>query len=333
MVERLDHSLYSCLLGFMRRPYTTLMTSPEIPSLPTTLIDAGQRWASERAYADETVPNKELLRKLYLVGVVLRQAHRNVVRQRIEAGGGIKRVSSTLMEHINYTELQDGSLVYAADFLQAPTIKLGKITGVTPDTDRTYTQAHHLELAFGGPLLGGKAERSRNAINEQPFYSVDIHKLLEDEGFFPEEFAITESITTRFNQPAPDDDRPRDHVDKGSYSLNGKIWGVNPFNMNPSPDPFTQPLQYREWALRTHTKIDLSFQAPVTNPTNPRQIDTITVIDKYGSMKPDARTAITALGRFRALMGYYSYATYPHLFPQGDDVFSAIETTHSSQEE
>jgi len=302
------------------------MTSPETPQLPPKLVDAGQRWATDRAYADQSPQNKEVLKKLYLVGVVLWQAHRNILRRRIEVGGGIARVSSVLAEYTNYTELKDGSRIYAADFLQSPTIKLGKTTSITPDTDRIYTQTHRLALAFGGPLLGGKAERSRSQINEQPFYSVDAKKLTEDESFFPEEFAITESITTRFAQPSPDDDRPQERDDKGSYSLHGQVWGVNPFHMNPSPDPFTEPLQYREWALRTNPMVDLYFQAPISNPKEPRQIDTITVIDKYGSMKPDAETAVASLKRFRRLMGYYAFTVYPDLFPHGDDSFTQIDT-------
>lgn len=305
--------------------YTCGMITPETPLPPAILTSAGHQWAAEHTYHDYLRTSRDTLTKLYHVGILLWQAHQATTRARVEEAGGIAKVSSVWADHYNYATLHDGSTLYAATLLQAPTLTLGTFPGKTPDTERSYHQRYQLKLAFGGRMLGGKAERSRHEINEHSFGSVDFTQLIFDQGFFPEQFALTERVTTSFDDPRPEYDRDQ-HYD-ASFSLDGLVWGPNFLGLAPAPNPHTDPLGYRAWAMQTHPMLNLNFQAPLPDNKNSGRFTPVTVINQYGSLKPDAETAYHSLMRFRQLLGYYAYTAFPGIFPEDMDIVAAIEAS------
>lgn len=291
------------------------MKTPEIPSAPHDALTAGQHWAEERAHDTQRDEYRNLMRKLYLAGVMLWHVHRRQVQARVEQGGGIVKTHSALGgRDLNYAELADGSNVYASNLLTTPSLTLSQTFGETEATHIPYMQTHKLHIGFGGGFLGGKAERGWFDINEQPFSGIGFKELVSSDTFFPEEFGVVERVKTVLQ--TGEDSMPV-HTDKTIYSLYGKVWGINPFFAPVSmPDPYDEPMAYRNWALRTeYPQLDLMLQAPVrTNGAT----KTTTVIDKYGSFQPSGEVAVASLERFRALLGYYAYTQYPDIFPNQD---------------
>lgn len=297
--------------AFRARYYTRRMTTPEKPAPFPGLYEAGRHTAEEIAVGEARREIENELKSLYIAGTMLYQAHRRRVLERIGKAGGVRKYHEayTSSGGQNYALLRDGTSIYAHQILKAPEIVLDRQAGMTSNFSRGYSQAHTLQLGFGGRLVGGNMERPNRNINGSTDVDKLVQTLVEDGTFFPEEIGIIEGVTTTVDG-IEDDIRTEAY-----YSVHGQIWRPNLFRMEPMPDPYAEPEAYRRWALEGNTQLNTRLQAPVANKEG--EPVTTTVIDHYGVIQPSGEVAMEKLRRFHALIGYYAARQFPELFPEG----------------
>jgi hypothetical protein len=290
------------------------MISPDKPTPFEGLSKAGQVWAQESALGDLKDDIKKDLMGLYLAGTLVWHAHRRHLLTKIKKNGGVKNIKSTSFSGgLNFVELENGQSIFAADFLKTPKLLLDSRVTATQPAGTTFIQSHELRVAFGGSLVGGSMQRSDYDINKQTLGAVNLDQIINDEGFFPEEIGITESIRTAMG--TDEKEHYTNHVNLAHYSIATAIWGSSSGAHNsPMPDPYTDYAAYRQWALRGNPQMDIQFQAPVFQKDY-EQPTKATVIDKYGAFHPNGEVATTSLERFRSLLAYYATKQYPDLFP------------------
>lgn len=295
------------------------MISPNTPAPFEGLDRAGQSWAQENALGDLRDEINKDLKNLYLAGTLLWQAHRRQIIAQIMMSGGVKNVRrASFSGGLNMVELENGHSILADKFLKTPKLLVSRELSSMQQVGTGFTQTHELRVAFGGALLGGSIQRSDYDINDKVISLLDLDQLIHDDGFFPEEIGITESITTAM-ESSEDETWSAKHINRAHYSIATKIWGSSAgADSSTMPDPYTDYAAYRMWALRGNPQMDITFQAPVFQGDN-EQPTKVTVIDQYGGFKPSGEVAIASLTRFRSLLAYYATKQYPDLFPAHDE--------------
>lgn len=291
------------------------MTTAFDPPYPPKALDGhealGDQWATELDFKARRDAFQQQLKGLYFAGIVLWEAHRKRLAERVEAGGGVKSVESG--RGLNRLMLMDGAWIRASEILRTPPVVIS--SGMEKSTPRffgRYTQARTLDIAFAGKSMGFNLRATDYEVDSTTI-GPRLDKLLEDKTLFPEGIELRESVTT--THPGTDNDHTTGppHVSIAHYALEGQIWGSNYAGENPSPDPFADYQAYKLWALQGNPQINTVFSAPRLD-TESGHFSHPILIDRYGAFRAPGIEVVEHLDRFRERITFYAFQQYPDLF-------------------
>lgn len=245
------------------------------PEIPQEMVQESDEWAFEKRIEGLSEELDGYMLDTYYKGFAIYQRHLRGIAYRVETAGGIAEVrykTNPMFEKVNnpYRNemiLNDGTAIGLGEVVAIP--KFREKLPVPPGLPETATRTHEIQLSFGGKYVSHNAE---DVFDIEQYWFHDSRNrpfevLMNDPTYFPEDMGITERVVIDLHEPFyPENFSEELHVVKQSFSLDGKIWRPHLVfdDSEDIPNPYTDPLGYRRWALAGDAKLELGFQAPTT---------------------------------------------------------------------
>ncbi len=263
--------------------------------------------------------------------------HREKMKQKIEAAGGVVR---TQYHDPDFYSRKIGSYITCKDGTNVYLDELVTLTPLSSDLPAPeglpsgVTRSYEIQMSFGGQITRKKAEEALQDINYSFLnHAKPFELLLNDNGYFSEDVGISESIVTRHEDHKP-------LIERQSYSVNGTLWHPH-FGPGAEyiPNPYTDPLGYRRWALAGDMPIlEVTFQAPakLTGRNGEDYDGMATLIDKFGyvtdrSSKNPPTEVMKKLYRFLTLLDFYYVQFIPEQDRRNVDIGISQFTKHAAK--
>lgn len=308
-----------------------MSTNEAFPAPPEELLHQSDEWAYDRSLELVRDNLDSFTKVAYYKSFVIYQQHRANLVRCIEAAGGpvctaYVKWGERGVPYENVLACQDGTIVELTDLvaMEPITTELAVPSGLPESTTRT----HEIQVSYGGNYIGGrKAEEVFGLESKWLHDAKPFETLLQDPAYFPEDIGITERIVIDLHEPFdPGKKYEEPHVDTHSFTLDGKIWRpASILDTIDIPNPHTDPLAYRRWALAGDAKLEVTFQALATNigrdVFNDERIEYSamkTIIDR-GRIVTDKSTLTPreAVEKFRHYLGLLDFC-YVHYIPEED---------------
>lgn len=212
---------------------------------PETMAQDGLEWALEETVAEKRTDVEEVLKGLYIHGMIMFGRHVELLQERVEEAGGVRKISQSDASGygINRVHLNDDTFLGVSELL-IPEPATTQLPDVSVLGDKVE-QKQVLQISFGGNNIGVDGVSASKDPDSAYLRPGALKHILKGK-YIPTSVCIMEGVVTQRTSSRHDDHQ--EAIVSGTVAqLVGRMWGAK---LRPefAPDPIKDPEGYADWA-------------------------------------------------------------------------------------